>query len=302
MNREKQIIDMEDKIVIGVGEFLWDVTPTGKRAGGAPVNFAYHASGDGVQGWAVSAVGNDALGDELLGVAEANGIRLLVSRVDRPTGTVDVLLKDGQPDYRINEDVAWDYIPLTDDILKMASRASAITFGTLAQRSAVSRETTRAILAAAPESALKVYDINLRQKFWSRQLIEDSLRLADVFKINDDEMGLLKGLFGWGSMGDGEAAAKFISDYGLKLLVLTAGSDYSAVYSPEGLVSRIDTPRVEVEDTIGAGDSFTGKLISELLRGRDVRQAHGAAVETAAYVCTKSGAWNRRPQSETKIQ
>lgn len=286
-------IYMEDKIVIGVGELLWDVTPTGKRAGGAPVNFAYHASGDGVQGWAVSAVGNDALGDELLGVAEANGIRLLVSRVDRPTGTVDVLLKDGQPDYRINEDVAWDYIPLTDDVLKMASRASAITFGTLAQRSPVSRETTRAMLAAAPESALKVYDINLRQKFWSRQLIEDSLRLADVFKINDDEMDLLKGLFGWDSAGYDETAARFISDYGLKLLVLTAGSDYSAVYSPEGLVSRIDTPRVEVEDTIGAGDSFTGKLISELLRGRDVPQAHRAAVETAAYVCTRSGAWHK---------
>lgn len=284
---------MEDKIVIGVGELLWDVTPTGKRAGGAPVNFAYHASGDGVQGWAVSAVGNDALGDELLDVAEKNGIRLLVSRVDRPTGTVDVLLKDGQPDYRINEDVAWDYIPLTDEVLKLASRASAITFGTLAQRSTVSRETTRAMLAAAPESALKVYDINLRQKFWSRQLIEDSLRLADVFKINDDEMDLLKGLFGWDSAGYDETAARFISDYGLKLLVLTAGSDYSAVYSPEGLVSRIDTPRVEVEDTIGAGDSFTGKLISELLRGRDVPRAHRAAVETAAYVCTCSGAWHK---------
>ena len=286
---------MEKKTVIGVGEFLWDITPTGKRAGGAPVNFAYHASCDEVEGWAVSAVGKDGLGRELLTVAKEKGIRLRVAEVDRPTGTVDVILNNGQPDFHIHENVAWDYIPLTDELLKKASSASAITFGTLAQRSPVSRATTQALLKAASESAWKVYDINLRQKFWSKELIEESLRLANVFKINDDEMNLLKGLFGFGDMGYDDVAARFIQDYGLRMLVLTAGSEFSSIYTPEGKVSEIPTPKVEVNDTIGAGDSFTGTLISGLLRGKSIPDAHADAVETAAYVCTQSGAWHKRP-------
>lgn len=286
---------MDKKIVIGVGEFLWDITPTGKRAGGAPVNFAYHASCGEVEGWAVSAVGKDGLGRELLTVAKEKGIRLLVAEVDRPTGTVDVILNNGQPDFHIHENVAWDYIPLTDELLKKASSASAITFGTLAQRSPVSRATTQALLKAASESAWKVYDINLRQKFWSKELIEESLRLANVFKINDDEMNLLKGLFGFGDMGYDDVAARFIQDYGLRMLVLTAGSEFSSIYTPEDKVSEIPTPKVEVNDTIGAGDSFTGTLISGLLRGKSIPEAHADAVETAAYVCTQSGAWHKLP-------
>lgn len=286
---------MDKKIVIGVGEFLWDITPTGKRAGGAPVNFAYHASCDEVEGWAVSAVGKDGLGRELLTVAKEKGIRLLVAEVDRPTGTVDVILNNGQPDFHIHENVAWDYIPLTDELLKKASSASAITFGTLAQRSPVSRATTQALLKAASESAWKVYDINLRQKFWSKELIEESLQLANVFKINDDEMALLKGLFGFGDMGYDDVAARFIQDYGLRMLVLTAGSEFSSIYTPECKVSEIQTPKVEVNDTIGAGDSFTGTLISGLLRGKSIPEAHADAVETAAYVCTQSGAWHKLP-------
>jgi fructokinase len=285
---------MDTKIVIGVGEFLWDVPPTGKKAGGAPVNFAFHASGDGVEGWAVSAVGRDALGEELVATAKANGIKLLVSEVNYPTGTVDVLLKNGQPDYRINENVAWDYIPLTDEVLKMTAKASAITFGTLAQRSKVSRETTQAMLKAAPKDAWKVYDINLRQKFYSKELIEESLKLANVFKINNDEMEILKPMFGLEDKDYDGAAQWFISNYGLKLLVLTAGEYYSSIYSPEGKVSETPTPKVKVEDSIGAGDSFTGTLIAELLRGRSIAEAHRSAVETAAYVCTKSGAWHKK--------
>lgn len=285
---------MEKKTVLGVGEFLWDITPSGKRAGGAPVNFAYHATCDEVEGWAVSAVGRDELGRELLETARENGIHLLVAEVDSPTGTVDVLLRDGQPEYHINENVAWDYIPLTDELLRKARSASAITFGTLAQRAPVSRGTTQALLRAVPDSAWKVYDINLRQNFWSRELIEESLRLANAFKINNDEMDLLRDFFGCADMGYDETAAKFIKDYGLRMLVLTAGEHYSSIYTPDGKVSEIPTPKVKVEDAIGAGDAFTGTLISELLRGRDLVQAHGKAVATAAYVCTKSGAWHKR--------
>lgn len=285
---------MDKKVVIGVGEFLWDITPMGKKAGGAPVNFAYHASDDDVEGWAVSAVGHDELGEELLATAAGKGISLLVAKVDRPTGTVDVLLKDGQPDYRINEDVAWDYIPLTDGLLEKASSASAVTFGTLAQRSPVSRATTRALLKAAPDSAWKVYDINLRQNFWSKELIEDSLRLANAFKINNDEMEILKGLFDFSEMDYDGIAAKFIRDYGLRMVVLTAGGHYSSIYTEKGKVSEIPTPKVKVVDTIGAGDSFTGVLISGLLHGKSIPQAHESAVQRAAYVCTQSGAWHKK--------
>ena len=176
---------MEKPVVIGVGEFLWDVLPDGKKAGGAPVNFAYHASQNGAEGWAVSAVGMDGLGDELVAAAKAYGINLEVSRVSWPTGTVQVHLKDGQPDYEICEGVAWDHIPVTENALGLARRSSAISFGTLAQRSRESRETTRMLVESCPADALKVYDINLRQNFWSKELIEMSLEMANVFKIND---------------------------------------------------------------------------------------------------------------------
>lgn len=152
-------------LVIGIGEFLWDILPTGRKAGGAPVNFAYHASQNGVEGWAVSAVGNDDAGRDLLAVTASYGIRTLVATVDKPTGTVDVSLCDGQPTYTIHEHVAWDYIPLTEEMLSLARRAGAICFGTLAQRGEVSHRTTCAMVETVPADAYRIYDINLRQHF-----------------------------------------------------------------------------------------------------------------------------------------
>ena len=133
-------------IVIGVGEYLWDLLPSGRKAGGAPVNFAYHASQNGAEGWAVSAVGKDQLGKELLEVSRNHGIKIQVSEVDFPTGTVNVTVVDGQPDYEICENVAWDHIPLTQEALELAGKAGAISFGTLAQRHEVSRATTKALV------------------------------------------------------------------------------------------------------------------------------------------------------------
>ena len=175
-------------LVIGIGEFLWDVLPTGRKAGGAPVNFAYHASQNGVEGWAVSAVGNDDAGRDLLAITDSYGIRTLVATVNKPTGTVDVALCDGQPSYTIHEHVAWDYIPLTEEMLSLAHRAGAICFGTLAQRCEVSHRTTCAMVEAVPAEAYRIYDINLRQHFYSKELIDRSLRMANVLKINDDEL------------------------------------------------------------------------------------------------------------------
>ena len=277
-------------IVIGIGEFLWDMLPSGKKAGGAPVNFAYHASQHGTEAWAVSAVGNDPLGRELCRVASDHGINMLVPIVDHPTGTVKVELMDGQPNFIISEDVAWDYIPLTPESLEKARHAAAVSFGTLAQRSPVSRATTRALVEAAPESALKVYDINLRQHYYSKDIIESSLEIANVLKINDDELERLKPMFCLEGFDQDRACTFLLQRYGLRMLVLTAGDRFSSVFTDDG-VSTIPTPKVKVVDAVGAGDSFSGALVGSLLNGLDVAEAHRVAVETAAYVCTQAGAW-----------
>lgn len=278
-------------IVIGVGEFLWDMLPHGRRAGGAPVNFAYHASQSGAEGWAVSAVGKDDLGKELIDAATQHHINLLVAENDHPTGTVQVELKDGIPNYTICENVAWDYIPLTTEALEKARKAKAICFGSLAQRSKTSRETTEALVKAVSEGAYKVYDINLRQHFWSKELIESSLQMANVLKINDEELEIVRKIFSIEGLSQDEACSLLLQRYDLRLVVLTGGSRFSAIYTPDGAVSRIKTPKVKVEDTVGAGDAFTGALVASLIKGASVEEAHEAAVRTAAYVCTQSGAW-----------
>lgn len=276
-------------IVIGMGEFLWDVLPTGRKAGGAPINFAYHASQNGAEGWAVSAVGNDADGRELLEVTAGHGIRTLVATVDKPTGTVDVSLCNGQPAYTIHENVAWDHIPLTEEMLSLARRAGAICFGTLAQRGEVSQRTTRAMVEATPADAYRIYDINLRQHFYSKELIDRSLRIANVLKINDDELVLLQEMFALPK--DTDAACRHLAErYGLRMVVLTGGARFSSVYTGE-LISTLPTPRVEVVDTVGAGDAFSGTLMASLLTGSTIAEAHRNAVDTAAYVCTCAGAW-----------
>ena len=277
-------------IIIGIGELLWDVLPTGKKAGGAPVNFAYHASRFGAEAYAISAIGNDPLGDEILTEIDRIRIPYIVERVDYPTGTVIVELRDGIPNYTIIEGVAWDHIPLTEEMTRLAEHADAVCFGTLAQRSEESRITIQRLLSHVPEEALRVYDINLRQHYYSRELIVASLRHCNVFKINDEELDLLRGIFNLESDTLHDFCRRFVAMYNLRYLILTAGADYSAVFTPEG-ESFIDTPRVEVVDTVGAGDSFTGTFIASVLDGRPLAEAHRLAVDHAAYVCTQAGAW-----------
>lgn len=281
---------MDKPIVIGIGEYLWDVLPTGKKAGGAPVNFAYHASQNGTDAWGISAVGDDELGNELLEVTESFGIKMEVTKVDYPTGTVQVTLENGQPKYDICENVAWDHIRLTDNAMKLAKRASAISFGTLAQRSEESRKTTAELVSLAPEDALIIYDINLRQHYYSQELIEQSLAQANILKINDEEIEVIKEMFDLKDCSYDEVCAVLMKRFGLKMVILTGGSKFSSVYSGEG-VSTIPTPCVEVVDSVGAGDSFSGAFIGALLNGKSIVEAHKIAVETAAYVCTQSGAW-----------
>lgn len=277
-------------IIIGIGELLWDMLPTGKKVGGAPVNFAYHASRLGAAGYAVSAVGKDALGDEIIQEIDKVNINPVIERVNYPTGTVGVELNEGIPAYTINEGVAWDYIPLTEAMKQLAKRADAVCFGTLAQRSEVSRNTIQALLSCVPVDSYRILDINIRQHYYSEEVITDSLRSSNVFKMNDEELILLKKLFKKQPFTDEEVCLWFLKEFNLKFLILTAGANYSIIYTPEGL-SYIKTPVVNVVDTVGAGDSFTGAFISTVLHGKSVEEAHQTAVDRAAYVCSQAGAW-----------
>ena len=175
-------------VVVGIGEILWDMLPGGRRAGGAPINFVYHAAAMGAEGYAISAVGNDPDGDEILRELNQNGIAHLIARVPRPTGKVLVELKNGIPSYTIVEDVAWDYIPCERRALEIVRRADAVCYGTLASRTPVSRRSVVRLLEQAPSSALKFFDVNLRGRYYDAGLIREFLNYADVFKINDDEI------------------------------------------------------------------------------------------------------------------
>ena len=277
-------------IIIGIGELLWDVLPTGKKAGGAPINFVYHASRLGAESYAVSAVGNDPLGDEIMAEIDKIGIGHIIPRVEYPTGTVLVELKDGIPNYTIIEGVAWDHIPLTEEMKQLAKKADAVCFGTLAQRSETSRETIQALLSFVAEDAYRILDVNIRQHYYSKEIIVSSLRNCNVFKINDEELLLMKRIFDIEGKKEADACQWFVETFNLKYMILTAGSDYSAIYTHND-VSRVKTSKVKVADTVGAGDSFTGAFISSILAGQTLEEAHLAAVDRAAFVCTRHGAW-----------
>lgn len=286
---------MSKPIVISLGEILWDMLPTGKRAGGAPVNFAYHASQNGAESFAISAVGNDELGTELLSDAHKAGINTLVQTNEYPTGTVDVALTNGIPEYTIVENVAWDHIKLTDELVEAVSKADAVCFGTLALRSPESHATITELLKHTKPGAMKFFDINLRGDHYSKELIEELLKAATVFKINDEELLLLRDMFDIRGTSGEDASRWFIEEFGLDYVILTAGSAYSTIISRKGEVSTLDTPHVEVNDTVGAGDSFSGTFTARILLGDTLAEAHRKAVNTAAYVCTQAGAWPQYP-------
>lgn len=283
---------MEKKpIIVGIGEVLWDVFPDTKRAGGAPINLVYHATQLGAEGYAISAVGDDTLGEELLKEMESNNIQHHIEKVDYPTGRVLVEISEGIPSYTIVENVAWDYIPLTKKAKKIAQRADAIVFGTLAQRNAVSRKNLRKLIKATTEDCIRYFDINLRQHFYTKKKIQKLLKLSTILKINDEEMAIVKSMFDYDNLSDEETAIKLIRKYGLRYVILTAGSRYSHIYNKKGLYSAIETPKVNVVDTVGAGDSFSGAFLYSMLMGLSVEQAHKKATEIAAFVCTQQGAW-----------
>ena len=274
--------------VVGLGEVLWDLLPNGKMLGGAPVNFAYHAAQLGAVGVAISSVGNDELGREILESVDSKGIVNCISVNDRPTGTVGVTLKEGIPDYTIYENVAWDFITLTPVAIDLLKQADAVCFGTLAQRNQASHEAIQQALELVPENCLKVYDINLRQKYYTKELIRESLHNSNVFKINDDELELFKQLFNLTGM-EVEVCLNIMDSFEIEYLALTKGDKGSYLFGKEE-ISFLPTPSVIVEDTIGAGDSFTSAMVVGILNKLPLREVHVKAVEVSAFVCTQKGA------------
>lgn len=284
-----------DKIIVGLGEILWDMFPEGKVLGGAPANFAYHVSQFGLNGYAISAIGKDALGDEILQILGKKSLNTHLEKVDFPTGTVQVTLSGkGIPQYEICEGVAWDNIPYTDTIDALAKRTKAVSFGSLAQRNDVSYNTINQFLDTVPENAMKIFDINLRQDFYSRELIDKSLKKCNVLKINDEELIVVADMLKLNNASEIEIANKLMNIYQLNMLVLTKGIEGSYVFSANE-TSFLPTPQVEVVDTVGAGDSFTAGLVASLLKGKSIREAHQKAVEVSAFVCTQQGAMPEVP-------
>ena len=287
-----------NNIIVGMGEALWDVLPEGKKIGGAPANFAYHVSQFGFDSRVVSAVGNDALGNEILEVFKEKQLKHQLQVVNYPTGTVQVTLDSaGIPLYEIKEGVAWDNIPFTDDLKRLALSTRAVCFGSLAQRNEVSRTSINRFLDAMPDGdeQLKVFDINLRQGFYTKEIIRESCQRCNVLKINDEELVAISRMFGYPGIDLQDKCWILLAKYNLKMLILTCGTNGSYVFTP-GVVSFQETPRVPVADTVGAGDSFTAAFCASLLKGKSVPEAHKLAVEVSAYVCTQSGAMPELPQ------
>ncbi len=289
---------MHEYNTAGIGEVLWDFFTDGKKWGGAPGNFARHCAKLGCRASIVSAVGDDTFGRELVADARAAGLECIVPVADYPTGTVMVHLDDaGVPEYEITEDVAWDHIPLTDEMVACAKKLDAVCFGSLAQRYAVSRKTIGDFLACTGPDCLKICDINLRQHYHSKEIIDDCLRRADLLKVNDEEFSAVAATLGYdgGEENSCPTARRMITDYSLRWVVVTRGRRGSAIIGADDDWSCEGFP-TDVVDTVGAGDAFTASMAVGLLDGIDPGVVNRAACRIAAFVCSRPGAVPELPE------
>lgn len=281
----------------GLGEVLWDVLPQGRKLGGAPANYAYFINALGGRGVVVSRVGQDALGDEALEQLRRFGLDTsCISRdPDHPTGTVLAELNaTGHATYTFPDHVAWDFLELSPETMRLARSMRAVCFGSLAQRGACSRRAIHDYLDATPDDCLKVFDINLRGDFFGPGRIGDSLKIADVLKVSDEELPVLANLFSLAGT-DVEQMAALRDTFGLHAVALTCGAQGSVLLLGESL-SRQKGRVVRVADTIGAGDSYTASMTLGILAGWDADRVNARATEVSAFVCTRSGAMPDLPQ------
>lgn len=293
---------MEGKqYIVGLGEILFDCLPDGKKLGGAPANFAYHVSNFGLCGIAVSAIGKDEDGLLVRKELSQKTLRVHLEEVDFPTGTVQVSLSgEGIPQYDICQGVAYDNIPWTPEIENIARNSRAVCFGSLAQRNAVSRNTIYRFLdTMSPVGTLKVFDINLRQKWYSTEVVEESLKRCNILKLNDEEIFTVAQMLELKPDVEDQCRS-IMKRYGLQMVILTCGVNGSYVFCEDGRTSFQPTPKVEVADTVGAGDSFTGSFVASLLKGEGVEAAHRKAADISAFVCTCKGAMPAVPQNLIK--
>jgi len=296
--------------IVGIGEVLFDCLPDGKKLGGAPANFAYHVSQFGLNGLAISAIGNDADGQEIVSLLNEQGAQHHLETVDYPTGTVQVTLSgNGIPQYDICLGVAYDNIPWTPALEEIAKDTRAVCFGSLAQRTAVSRATIQKFLDTMPKlGTLRVFDINLRQNWYSKEIIEESLNRCNVLKINDEELIIISKLLDLGEIKNVDPCEQLLQPvvfedqvhdliriYDLEMVVLTCGAFGSYVLTADTMSFQA-TPKVTVADTVGAGDSFTGSFCAAILAGKPIAVAHKIGVEVSAYVCTQHGAMPAYPE------
>ncbi len=284
-------------IIVGLGEALWDVFGDIRKLGGAPANFAYHVSQFNFDGYAVSAIGNDELGDEILNVFNEKKVNYILPRTDYPTGTVMIVVdNNGVPSYDIKTNAAWDYIPFTDELEQLANKTKVVCFGSLAQRNKHSRATIIKFLDAMPNDGtrLKIFDINLRLDYYTKEIIEESLKRCNILKINDEELEIINKMFQLEYIEIQEQCKKLLDDYKLDMVILTCGTQGSYVFTQD-IVSFKETPKVKVADTVGAGDSFTASFCASVLKGKSIAEAHEIAVTVSAYVCTQDGAMPKLP-------
>ncbi len=279
-------------LVVGLGEVLWDLFPEGKQLGGAPANFAYITNLLGDRGIIASRVGHDALGDEIQQRLGTLGLESSYLQLDsaRPTGTVRVRVdQDGQPRFEITDMVAWDFLEWTPAWESLAQQADAICFGSLAQRSPASRETIHKFLGAARPGTARIFDVNLRQAFYSAKALSESLKFADIAKLNAEELPRVVELLGIPHHGEQPSAERLRFAYGLKLVCVTRGARGSFLVSE---FERHEHPgfRVQVADTVGAGDAFTAALVHHFLRGAGLATMNEAANRIGAWVASCVGA------------
>ena len=277
-------------LVVGIGEMLWDVFPEGKKLGGAPLNFSHHCCQLGATAHPVSAVGADPDGAEIRQILALKNLPDAHVQTDKehPTGRVNVTLQNGKPSYEILAEVAWDYIRFDQNLRDLASRADAVCFGSLAQRSSVSRATILAFLEAMRPEALRIFDVNLRQNFYSKEILETSLRQSNIFKLSDEELPTLARFFDLsGQVLDQLQALRQMFD--LRLVAYTRGGEGSLLVTANETSDHPGFP-TQVKDTVGAGDSFTATLCMGLLKNLPPNEINRRACQVAAFVCTQSGA------------
>ncbi len=275
----------------GLGEVLWDALPSGEAFGGAPANFTCHCRSLGAEAYIISAVGADERGSAAIEFLGNHGVSVsgLAICGDRETGVVQVTLDEkGKPDYEICEGVAWDSIPLNAEMRIIAGKLDAVCFGSLCQRDPESRRTIRQLLASTRPEALRVFDINLRQNYHDAELIRDSIELANVLKLNDEELPVVAEVYGF--HGDElEVLRSVVQSCDLKLAALTRGAEGSVLMTPGGVSAGPAHP-AEIVSTVGAGDAFTATLVMDFLAERPLDSINAHANAVAAYVCSKEGA------------